>query len=485
MCGEADGHMTNPYSGKQSEGFIDWPRTAGVVRRINDMTHVRGKLHDGSWLADCRRVLSTFLGDQSGANFVITALAFPVILGTAGLGLDATMWYQDKRDNQTLADNATVAGTIALSRDATITTAALETIVRDSTAANGFVHGTHGQVTVNSPPTAGPNAGNAGYVEVLVEQPGELFFAQMILSAPITIQTRAVGGISTFGEHCVVSLDPTMNGAISVSGTADVTSDCGMASNSSSDQAILVSGSATLNAQPLQAYGDIDTTGAASISYNAPPQPLSERVDDPYAGILPGLQADASCVGATPTIYKGTDSPLSPGRYCGGITINGNVDFLPGTYYVDNGDFNIVGGGDIRGPGVTFILTAMDATDLGTFDLSGGGLVELRAPRDLTEGDYPGMLMIQDPYVPNLDTLSPMPKSILTGGSNMHLDGALYFPDMEVDYTGGANGGANCTLIVSRKVTFKGNVYMKNDAAACAQAGVTSGIQQTRVRLME
>jgi hypothetical protein len=430
------------------------------------------------------RDLGSLLGDQSGASFVITALAFPVILGMAGLGLDAAMWYQDKRENQTLADNATVAGTIALSRDATLTKAALETIVRDSTADNGFVHGTHGQVIVNSPPASGPNVGNAGYVEVLVQQPGKLFFAQMILSAPITIQARAVGGISTFGEHCVVALDETMDGAITVTGTADVTSDCGLASNSSSDQAIYVSGSADLTAQPLQAYGDIDKSGSATITYDAPPQPLSERVDDPYADVLPGLQADASCIGATPATYAAKDSPLAPGRYCGGIRINGNVDFLPGTYYVDNGDFRIVGGGDIRGPGVTFILTAMDAKDLGTFNLSGGGLVALRAPLDTTEGEYPGMLLVQDPYVPGVDTLKPVPMNMLTGGANMHLNGALYFPDQEVVYTGGTSGGSNCTLIAGKKVTFEGTVFLDNDEGVCQDAGVT-GIQQTRVRLME
>jgi Flp pilus assembly protein TadG len=439
----------------------------------------------GNRLANFARDLSSFSGDQAGASFVIAALSFPVLLGMAGLGLDATMWYQDKRHNQTIVDNAAVAGTIALSRDADITQSALETVVRDSTAESGFVHGTNGTVLVNSPPTAGPNKDTAGFVEVSVRKQGALYFSGMILDAPVTIETRAVGGVSTFGEHCVVSLDETADGAITVSGNADVTSDCGMASNSNSSRAIYVDGNADLTAQPLQAYGDIDKSGNATITYHAPAQPLSERVDDPYSGVLTEHQADASCVGAAPQTYSGSDSPLAPGLYCGGIRINGNVDFQPGTYYVDNGDFKIVGGGDIRGPGVTFIITAMDASDLGSVDMSGGGLVELRAPEDTTEGEYPGMLFMQDPYVPNLDSYSPLPKNMLTGGSNMHLNGAMYFPDLETVYTGGTNGGANCTLIVSKKVEFRGSVNMHNDATACAEAGVTSGIQQTRVRLME
>jgi hypothetical protein len=432
------------------------------------------------------QALNGFVRDQAGASFLMAALSFPVLLGMAGLGLDAVAWYQDKRHNQTLADNAAVAGTIAASRNPNISRAELEAVVLESTSVNGFVDGTHGTVVVNHPPSVGPNAGVPGFVEVFVRKQGALYFSGLFLDSPVTIETRAVGGISVFGKHCVVALDPTADGAITVTGTANVTSDCGMASNSNSEQSVFVQGSADLSAQPLQAYGDIAESGNATITYETPPQPLSERIEDPYAGVLDSLQADPACVGpaAKPKNYGADDSPLAPGRYCGGMTINGNIDFLPGTYYLDSGDFNVSGGGEIRGPGVTFILTAMDATDLGRVNLSGGGVIELRAPANESEGEYPGMLFIQDPHVPGVESHSPLPVNKLTGGTDMTLNGALYFPDMETVYTGGTNGGANCTLITSRQVTFEGTVYMDNDAQACLEAGVI-GIQQTRVRLFE
>jgi Flp pilus assembly protein TadG len=455
------------------------------------MTHARKETRLRDRLTGTTRSLSAFLGNQAGASFVIAALTFPVLLGAAGIGVDAVLWYMDKRQNQTVADNAAVAATIAYTRDGSLSQSKLEEVVRDSAHTNNFLHGKDGTVTVNAPPASGPNAGVAGFVEVLVQQQADLYFSRMMLGNAFTIQARAVGGVSFFGEHCVVSLDPTEDGAITVTGTADVTSDCGMASNSSSDQAILVQGKATLNAQPLQAYGDIDSSGAATVTNKYPPQPLSERVDDPYAGILSGHQADPSCAGVPPkpTPYDTADSPLSPGHYCNGITINGNVDFNPGLYIVDGGNFRIQGGGDIRGEGVTFVLTAMDASDLATADFAAGtGTVDLRAPtaaEAAATGGYAGMLFIQDPYVPNLDTLSPTPKNMLTGGANVHLAGALYFPDTEVVYTGGTSGGVGCTLIVSKTVTFEGNVFLDNDEAECLKAGVTSGIQQTRVRIFE
>jgi hypothetical protein len=73
----------------------------------------------------------------------------------------------------------------------------------------------------------------------------------------------------------------------------------------------------------------------------------------------------------------------------------------------------------------------------------------------------------------------------MSGGADMSLDGAIYLPDQEINYTGGSSGGVSCTLIVARKVTFDGSVFLDNDATACAEAGVTTGIQQTRVRIME
>ncbi len=56
---------------------------------------------------------------------------------------------------------------------------------------------------------------------------------------------------------------------------------------------------------------------------------------------------------------------------------------------------------------------------------------------------------------------------------------------MRVLFGGGFGGGENCTLIVANTIAFQGGVVMNNDPTACLQAGVTAGIQQTRVRIME
>jgi len=428
--------------------------------------------------------LAAFLRDQAGASFIIVALAFPVVLGAAGIGVDAVLWYMDKRENQTLADNGAVAARIALSRDPS---ADLQKAVEDAVKKNGFEHGVHGTVIVNNPPQSGPNAGDPLFVEVLVQEQAKLYFSRMMVSNAFTVQARAVSGISFFGEHCVVALDETADRAINVTGTGDLISSCGTASNSSSAEAVYVGGKATLLAQPIQAYGDIYIKDKNAVAQQYPPQVLSERVENPYEGVLTGLQADASCVGENNAVALNTeDSPVSPGRFCAGISINnGNIVFNPGLYIIDNGSMAI-SGGTVTGDGVTFILTAMDATDLGSFNVT-GGTVDLRAPTTdeaAATGGYQGMLFIQDPYVPNLDTLSVL-QSKFNGGSTMIMDGALYFPDMDVDYSGGSAGDVSCTLVIARTVTVSGTAHLENDETACEAAGVTSGVRQTRVRLFE
>ena len=51
-----------------------------------------------------------FLRDDSGATYILVASAMTVMMGMAGLGFDATIWYKDKRDMQNVADMAVMNG---------------------------------------------------------------------------------------------------------------------------------------------------------------------------------------------------------------------------------------------------------------------------------------------------------------------------------------------------------------------------------------
>ena len=119
---------------------------------------------------------------------------------------------------------------------------------------------------------------------------------------------------------------------------------------------------------------------------------------------------------------------------------------------------------------------------------AGGTVANLFAPGP--EGHYPyfplhpyhekfaGMLFIQDPAAPALL------RNDLTGGSAMNFGGALYFPNQEIVYSGGASEADGCVQIVARKISFSGKAAINYDPTTCQDQGVDH-MSQTRVRIVE
>src|SRR3546814_7489655 len=82
---------------------------------------------------------------------------------------------------------------------------------------------------------------------------------------PVDVTSRATGAGVDNGPQCIIALDHTADRAVNFTGTSSVTLGCGVASNSSSSQAIYVGGNATLVANPAQAFGDIFVGNNATL----------------------------------------------------------------------------------------------------------------------------------------------------------------------------------------------------------------------------
>src|SRR5437867_13236105 len=89
--------------------------------------------------------------DQAGSYAILVALLLPVLVGIAGLGTEASMWFMSHRSLQNAADSAAFSG--ATSRTSG------DTLFREAggvTAAYGLANGVNSvAVTVNRPPTSG------------------------------------------------------------------------------------------------------------------------------------------------------------------------------------------------------------------------------------------------------------------------------------------------------------------------------------------
>ncbi|MGE5504578.1 MAG: hypothetical protein ACM31L_09160, partial [Actinomycetota bacterium] len=315
-------------------------------------------------------------------------------------------------------------------------------------------------IAVRYPPTTGAYAGNSSAVEVVVSRQQALLLANVFLSSQ-TVAARAVAKMGTPGDYCVLSLDPHQGVAVDVTGSATINlANCGVVANSDSAQAISVSGSADLYAKYVQAVGGYDVSGSGNMVVDSVITGAS-AVADPYASL-----AIPSYGGCTKNNYTshGTET-LSPGVYCGGMSFNANtnVTLSPGTYIVKGSTFKVNGQATITGSGVTIILTGSSG-NYAQVDINGGATVNLSAP---TSGTYAGVTFFQDHNAPSGGD------NKFNGGANMQVNGVMYFPNQEVDFSGNNSTAANaCARIVARLVKFTGNADMGDK---CTGTGVASG----------
>jgi len=437
--------------------------------------------------ATAGRPRKRFAAEQAGTILLTTALVMPVMIGMVGLGIDVSLWYMHKRIVQSVADSSALAAATVLARGGGEQEA--KDMADQDAMRNDFIQDADNLLTKNLPPANGPKAGVSGFAEVIAARTARYYFSSLFVSDPFPILARSVGGAVASGEHCVLGLDPTMDGAVEFSGTADADISCGVASNSNSSKSIMISGNATLTADPAQAHGDIYVDGNAELITAHPARSFAPPVIDPYGPDGRNLQVppDSPCDVTGLLSINGT-ATLDPGRYCGGIKItNGNVTFNPGVYIIEEGDFNVSGTSTLTGTDVTFIFTADNPADTGGLKLTGGTTANLSAPGPSGQpgygGDYAGILFFQDPAAPSLQGANLIENDVL-GGSSTNLQGAIYFPQQEIAYSGGSSVAPGCVQLIARKVSFQGNGVILNSEEACADQGVDQ-IVQYLVKLTE
>ncbi|MCW5749858.1 MAG: hypothetical protein KIT81_01825 [Alphaproteobacteria bacterium] len=415
-----------------------------------------------------------------GGVAVTVAAAAPIIIGMAGLGVEAGVWYLDKRQAQTAADAGAFAGALERWRG---NSAGVQTAVTQAVTKNGYVNGSDAVVTIHHPPSQGAYAGSGSAVEVIVQRSHQPLFAALFVGGNVNVAARAVAQVQTIGRACVLALDLTASSAIGNKGNpfVDMTG-CVLAANSNSQSAIALSGSSQLAANSLWMVGNYTKSGSAQMNLASAPMVNAWALDNPYADKTVG--PTGTC--AHNNYYVGSGNvTMSPGTYCGGISIGSQatVALNPGTYVIDRGDFNVSAQAVVTcncstpGSGVTIVLTSSGATSqIGTVTINGGAHVELKAPSDPSYA-HPGLVVYQDERAPSNKTAK------FNGGATMRLTGAVYMSGQEVEWAGDNSTTApTCTEVVARRITFTGN--SKIDNSSCEEMGVTP-IQITGVRLVE
>ncbi len=75
--------------------------------------------------------------------------------------------------------------------------ATIVSMAKNDDALNGYDLTKGAVVSINYPPLGGPNAGDMGAVEAIIQQPVPGFFSKLILDGPTKIAARAVAKAAT------------------------------------------------------------------------------------------------------------------------------------------------------------------------------------------------------------------------------------------------------------------------------------------------
>jgi hypothetical protein len=388
-----------------------------------------------------------FARNESGQSLVMSALCITVLLGFVGFGIDIGLLFHAKRNLQTAADAAAIAGALnPSSYAASGAAAAAANGVTATTQPSTLPANQQTTVTINCPPAKGPfsSAPNCatsggGFVEALIQQPSQTFFMGLFGFNNMEVAARAVAG-PMINSGCVytlmnsASLPGGFQAGLQLSGgsTNITATSCDIYSNAN----ISLSGGASISAKYIGDVGGYSANGGSTAS--PAPQTIS-AISDPLANVT-APTVPGSCT----NVINNVSGTFSQGCYTG-ITVSGGdvVNLNPGTYVV-NGNLTVQGSSaTLTCTGCTFYVT-------GQITFSGGTGIDISAP---TSGQYPGILLFQS----RTDTQ----QATVSGGSGGTINGIIYVPDAGLLFSGGSGGTLN-TVLVAGALQLTGGSNLSN-----------------------
>jgi hypothetical protein len=408
-------------------------------------------------------------GVEAGQILVWTSLMLVILLGFLALAMDGGFFYQHKRQMQTAADSAALAGAHEIKRDSTITQAALETSSRNDSTLNGFTHGSNGiDVAVFRPPTSGYYAGNNSYVEAIITHPHRTFFARILnLLGPginfntATVRARAVAGAGSTGD-CIYVLHTSKENAFEISSGSHVNAGCGVQVDSTNRRGLSVTSGSSLTSTSIDISGSsYESSSGSTVKTTVEPYPNTNapQEGDPLAYMQPPPIPSNTI---TQRLYEGTQK-LSPGYYPNGIELNSaNVTLEPGLYVVNinNGEdgLKVKSGSTLTGTGVSFYITGYNSSAK-PISIESDSTVQLSA---MTGGAIPGMLFFRRGS--NSTPLLPE----IASNTRSNFEGAIYFPNDKLRFHSDAdsNTDAPWTVIVAKELEVSSGTTLNVNATS-------------------
>lgn len=365
------------------------------------------------------------------------AVLLPMLAGITGGAMDLYIHNFQVNSLQNAADNAVLAAAREASLKGWSSKIAKE--VADSYLTATLANVGMNQASYTSNVTVDTKERQ---VKVIVDQDHYGYFFLGYFKGSPQIRVSATAQASGKTNVCVIGLEKKDPGTISLQqGSLLTAADCAVYSNSNSQSGLEASHKALLVADLACSSGGY--TGAAK-NYDTPPLTDCPPMQDPLAH-RPAPSYSPSCKASNLKIGKGTSKTITPGTYCGGLTVSSyaEVKMQPGIYVFKDGPLAVSSFSTLNGTGVGLYFTGKGAV----FNATSESTVNLEAP---SNGAMAGLLMFQDRNSAEADFL-------IKSKQARHLLGTIYLPkgNFIVDTNNKIAEDSAYTAIVARRLILR------------------------------
>ena len=408
-----------------------------------------------------------------GQAIVIFALFSLVLIGMLALSVDAGFLLSERRQAQSAAD----AGALAAAKAAMDNKSSAE-VVATGQGYGQFNAGANAVVTVNRPPTSGPYAGNAKYIEVAVAKPVTKFFVGAVYPGAWQVTARATAGIEPDGFNAALLALNSSAGGIKTAGSTTIKV---VGGSVVSNYDINTSGSTSITADEYVAANDgFRTSGSTVIKGGkgenpaAPeiPDPLKDKISPPNLPSFPGnpvpsvTPPNGVCAQRPDWYPPPFINTFAPGTYSGGsggcLKVTGSTQ-TSDTFRFTSGDYRLQNNAYIALLGFPKVIL-----EGGRYNFVGGKGIEIGGSSPYVE-IRAGQYSFLDGA--NLKIGGSSPDNQLCVGSTSAAGCTMYFTGGGGLITGGSNkitlypgtyifdGGPGLDMSGSDQLVFTGGEY--------------------------
>ncbi len=389
------------------------------------------------------RRLAAWCANIRGGIAVSFAMALPAVLAVVGLASDYAMMTKVRQDLQHAADAAAIAGAreipLAMSNAKQVASAvrsyAAYQLTKDSAASDAKL--AIGNLAIDIEVVDDFSA-----VKVTISEAWTPFFMHFIDAGVTPIEVTATARYVGSTNICVLGLSPSTVAGVQLWSSARLTANgCSVYSNTNSSAGFTVMDSAKVASSLNCVVGGYKTDLAQSVTpqvvSDCPPlkDPLQERPQPSFGSCdYTGKKIANQNVG------------LSPGVYCGGLTISGTskVTLSPGTYVIKDGPLVVRDTASLNAEGAGFFLTGK----LSLVWFTAQTTISLSAPID---GPLAGLLFFED------RSASGIRIHRLASNNARKLLGTLYFPKsiLNIDATNIIADQSAYTAIITQSLQLQ------------------------------